>query len=938
MSPVIEVELSLGRSWPVRALARAALALLLASGCPGRDPVARQQPTEQALALGERLPRHPGVHSGVLGSGVRYLIAPLSTPGGTVRLTLVVRAGALAEQEQERGVAHFLEHVATDPAQQFRGVAPLELLKSQGQSLGADSNAGTHLWHTEYFLTLAGRNQELLGKGLDVLAGWAQEVRFEAGIVERQRAIVLAELRGSELDEQGVLARSRRFFAEGLQLAGRSVLGDAAAIQATSPAALESFYRRLYRPENFTLVIVGEVEPAALIQQLGDRFGAEQPATAQPLSPAPAAAPPAPHFASELSWLLRKASEEGSAGAQASYVLQLPSPALQLERDLRLQLVDRALCGLLDARLSAMPALARFRCAIARPGGRQVQLRLNIGSRPPALRPALEATVVELQRVAQRGTSAEELQRARALLSAQAPAPESVGSLSQQLIEQVIEEHSALSPSQRLQLDGKLWPTLTPDDLQARARSWLAGARRLVIALPADDDVSLPSEAALGELLQEIEQRQLAQPAELAAMPELMPVLPEPGEIVREQRADSTGVTRFQLANGATVSFRAARSGADRAYLTVLPAPTVPASSAEGELWNERRAADVVRESGAGAWDAAAISRMLGGRSTTVRLGSEVTATSNTRDLELTLQLVHSYLTAPRAEPSVFEALVTEARRWTPGQQFEHDLLGHVSSGEAATGASLEGALRSYRDRFANAARLQIVLVADVEHDRARSLVERYLASLPGSGQSPAPARTTAVAAQAAAREIRRVRRSDRPSSESLVVLRFAGAATPSPEARVELHALQTQLQRRLRQRLREQLRAVYDVTVSAGWAEAGSWQEIRFDCAPERVALLEAAVLDVVGELREGRVSDADLKSLVEWYSAPFPGAFQADSFWHAELTHAVREQADPQRILRLPALVSRISAPHLQQAARRHLPLDNYVVGEWSPRERGR
>ncbi|MEY2929434.1 MAG: hypothetical protein RL033_183, partial [Pseudomonadota bacterium] len=444
-------------------------------------------------------------------------------------------------------------------------------------------------------------------------------------------------------------------------------------------------------------------------------------------------------------------------------------------------------------------------------------------------------------------------------------------------------------------------------------------------------------------------QRELAAPVEREPVPELMPVLPAAGKILRSQRAEDTRVTRFELANGAVVSFRPARPGAGRAYLTVLPesgwldteSPAAnPAGGEQADVWNRSHAGQVVQRGGVGEWDAPTLGRILEGKSTEVRLGPELTATSVTEDLELTLQLVHLYMTTPRRDPAAFAALLAEEQaRRSPRQQFESALPSDPGLLASVSGASLDGALRVHAQRYANASRLRIVLVADVEQGRLRSLVERYFASLPGtdSGQATAPTSGTAREVDGpgnrpAPRRVQTVRLSGRGGHENQVMLRFAGTATPSAEARVEFFALQTHLRRRMRQRLREELGGVYDVDVTGGWAGASFWQEVRFECKPERTQELHDAAYELIAELSQRALSDTERSPLVAGYTGTFPGAFQSDEFWHTELVHAVAEGADPRRILELPALASRITAPALLRAAQRYLPIDDYVDTVWS------
>jgi zinc protease len=260
----------------------------------------------------------------------------------------------------------------------------------------------------------------------------------------------------------------------------------------------------------------------------------------------------------------------------------------------------------------------------------------------------------------------------------------------------------------------------------------------------------------------------------------------------------------------------------------------------------------------------------------------------------------------------------------------------------------LDLAMRAYRAQFGNIAGVEFVIVADLEEERLRALVERYLASLPGTPGASArsanhaagarePSSVPALAARRASagsdRGIRRVRMAHRPGTESQVVLHFNGSAFPSVQARLELEALEAYLRLRLREVLREQLGGIYDVDVSSGWNGDASWQEIRFDCKPGDVEKLRRATLDVIAGIDRPGVSDADLEVLRAQHAAQFPRAFHEDGFWLAELARTYREDADPRRILELPKLSAHITRDALRVAARRSLPLDHYVDAMWSP-----
>jgi zinc protease len=899
-------------------------------------------PEEQRL-----LPTDPNVSAGTLPNGVRYVLQPWPNTGRATRLVLVVAAGSRDEAPDERGFLHFVEHVAMDPAQRFGQLAPSELLTRLGATLEADANAETHLSNTQYFLTLQNADAELLDRGLAALAGWASQVQFTPEVVERQRPIVLAELRTSDGQKGGIAGRLNRFVMAALGRADWSPLGDTADLQAAAAARLEALYRRSYEPHRLTVVATGAFDRDALAKQIEGHFGA--------LPPAPDGAPRErdaaqrePAFHPEETWILADAKDESLPGGFATLILQLPSSGVRSEQDYQADLADRALCAVLEARLRESAERGRFECTPARPGSGQVQLRVRAFAAPGALRTSVEAMLVELQRVVQHGVLESELSlvtpRVRESISQEAQRGGALRDVSQALVKYALGDQVVLSPTQKQELGTRLLATLRATHLTARARQWQRDGRRVLAAIRENDDGSIASEQALSDLAREIATRKLPPPTEPEPEVALMPVPPRPGKITHSERVAEPDLHLWTLDNGARVTFKRGRHGSGQALLRGLTSErNEPSAPNEEAPWNRRFAARIVQASGAGTHDAAALSRIVDTRTTKIHLGADVEASSSIQDFETTLQLLHLYLTAPRRDPQAFERLLAEMRAPPePGKAFLNAMFPEVAPPVIADHLDLDAALRAYHEQFASVSGLELLIVADLEEDRVRALVEQYLASLPVSSSasstsnaaSDGPRRGTVQPAGVKRLDgVRRVRLSNRPGAESQVVMRFGGTATPSPEGRVELEALKAHLRLRLREVLREQLGAIYDADITSGWSHAAPWLELRFDCKPSDVEKLQRATLDVIAAMDRPGISEAGVAALRAQHEAQFPRAFFEERFWLEELTLARREGAPPRRILELPKLSSHLTRESMRAAARRHLPLGSYLDAVWSP-----
>ena len=149
----------------------------------------------QLPSLSAPLPKDPAVISGRLPNGVRYFIRRNAKPEKRAELRLVVNAGSILERDDQRGLAHFVEHMAFNGTQRFPKAAIVNYLERIGVRFGADLNASTSFDETIYQLTIPTDTARLLNTGLDILEDWAHNVSFDAAEIAKEREIGRASCR-----------------------------------------------------------------------------------------------------------------------------------------------------------------------------------------------------------------------------------------------------------------------------------------------------------------------------------------------------------------------------------------------------------------------------------------------------------------------------------------------------------------------------------------------------------------------------------------------------------------------------------------------------------------------------------------------------------------------------------------------------------------------
>jgi zinc protease len=915
-------------------------------GCTRAESKSLALPIGGTPAASAPLPVDPALASGQLDNGVRYLLKPEPNQGGAVLLMLALQVGSAAEGEDERGFAHLIEHIAFDGAQRFGQVAPVEFLQRLGMSMGADINADTATSHTVYRLVVPQADRESIAQALGILRGFASQVQFDSSAVDRQRATVLAELRSQGNPGIGPAIWQEMF--RGSLYAERAPEGLVTTLQGASPAGLEAFYRRWYRSPNLAVLALGQFERAELESLITQQFGS-LPKDADAKVPPRFEVPLAPAQA----WMLQNASDFGLTESSVVSLFQLPSDELTTEGDYRRQLADRCLSALLDARLEAAarqtPSPLIFPESRIQPSadGHFTALVVQTGAKPGQLRQAAEALLVELERVKQHGFGATEMASAQADLIhslEQAKGPQSLQEDGASVATHFLAQDAILSAEQEKTLGLRLSAELSGPVLQARAAEWLNRSRRSVLVLRAPEDATLASEQALGALVHEVSGRGLEPFREGKSARELMTALPAPGKIVSIERLADLDLRIWNLANGAKVTFKPGRPGSGELFLRGVSAGG-RSHSTEAGYWNARNAAVIVQDSGVGQLEPLALLRLLDakrvrGRPWVSENYEGFQGTAPAADGELLFQLLHLYFSQPRRDPKAFEAYRARLRQpLEPAAAFARAIdealypgnLRHTIPSPAAVAAlDLDGALSFYRDRFGNVGDFTFVIVADVAEDELKPLVERYLASLPGT---PRQDRVAGPSDQRRA-GITRVRLAGRPDTQSRVLIEFQNNADLSADARIDIEALAAYLRLVLRDVLREKLGRVYSVVLDTDWNSSGCSLRVSFDCQPEDVSQLQAATLDILSELRQGLLADGALEATKAQLTAHFDRAANSNAFWADELEQSFLYGTNPRDILTLPSLGARITAAQLASAARRYLPLDQYLDAVWAAR----
>ena len=903
-----------------------------------------------------RLPLDPAVRTGRLPNGLTYYIRRNATPAHQAKLVLANKAGALLEDDDQRGLAHFVEHLAFNGTRDYPKQELIGYLQRAGVRFGADLNAYTTQTETVFELPLPTDQPGLLQQGVNILANWAGHLTLAPAEMEQERGIILEEARarGRNADE-----RVRRQLSPVLLNHARSTEREAIGLEQvvrTAPLArLRQFYHDWYRPDLQAVVAVGDFDPDQVEGYIKQYFSdLKNPSPARPLPAYPVPARPGTE-------VLLITDPELATTQVASVVRQPALPAgtgaefeAGIDRQLFTYTVQRRLAELRrQPRPPFQEASASF--------GSLTDDTDALGMQVTVLHPAeAPAAVAALLREVLRPFGAAETARAQAAMRASLAAQwqerdkRPSDSYAREYVQLFL--HQAAAPGLATERDLALahLATVTPARLSALAAGFVRPDNRaLLLQAPTAEQAQLPDTATLTAWFQP--PAGLAAAADTAAADDKpLVAVPAGGRIVRERRQPAVGATELLLGNGLRVILKPTSLQNNEILLGGYAFGGTSLAS-DADFTSAAMSAPLVLSSGVGAWPARRLRERLTGHEVGVapsigELTQGVQGHSSPAELETALQLVYLYCTQPRPDSLAWATIRQAAlaniasRRPEPSRVFLDTLAavlnGHNFRRLAPTAARVQAASQAvaeafYRARFGNAAGFTFVLVGNLDSATVRPLLARYLGALPTLPGRPATYRNRQRLPPAG--PLTKVVRQGH-EDKATVQLVYQGSFRYGPKTNLTLHVLEDLLELRLLARLREQEGGVYTPSVRAGASKLPTGRytcTITFSCAPANVDRLVAATLAEIRTLAtRGPAADDFAKVLAE-QRADLARQGTTNAYWLGYLLGQYQNGEPLAARLAQPRLLTALTPAAARRAARRYLAPRRLLRFELLPAE---
>lgn len=213
------------------------------------------------------------IEYGRLKNGLRYAVMQNATPSNTASLLMRINTGSINESDDERGLAHFLEHMAFNGSKNIPEGEMIPRLEKYGLAFGPDTNASTGFFDTTYQLELPEVNDDIINEAMFIMRETASNLLLEEKSIDKERGVILSEKRARTSPAFHASIAQLNYFMSGTLIPERLPIGTEETIEAVTPEQFRSFYEGYYRPENTFIVLVGDMEPTYAANKITEYFG-----------------------------------------------------------------------------------------------------------------------------------------------------------------------------------------------------------------------------------------------------------------------------------------------------------------------------------------------------------------------------------------------------------------------------------------------------------------------------------------------------------------------------------------------------------------------------------------------------------------------------------------------------------------------------------------
>lgn len=708
------------------------------------------------------------IRKGILPNGMTYYIRHNAQTKGVADFYIAQKVGSILEEKRQRGLAHFLEHMAFNGTKHFPGntLQPgiVAWCESVGIKFGANLNAYTSVDQTVYNISAAPVTREgVIDSCLLILNDWSHELLLTDKEIDKERGVIEEEwrTRRSGMAMQRLSEQAMPVIYAGTKYSDCMPIGNIDIVRTFPYNDLRDYYSKWYRPDLQAIIVVGDINEDKIEEKIKKLFAKI------PLPQNPAHRIYYPIGNNEKMILYTATDKEQPTVNFTLYMKRDVTP--KQERNTIQNYADDYKTNILRMAINdrleelSRTKTAPFISASVRSGNFFLASTKDAFELSGVLKEgkaieAIQLLVGEVERARANGITIDELKRGKAEMLSYAEndyndrSNRRNGEFVEQCVQNFLEETPIIEPEKELEMVRKLDKTVTIDDVNALAKTIITNQNQVVTMFGPDKNTfKMPTNSSIeNAILKAQKQHYTPYKTQNTLTERLITKLPKPGSIISE-RTYKYGYTEFTLSNGLKVYVRSTNFEPDEVNLKLfsLGGKNIYPDSEMPNLTYLMAGATI---GGVAQYNDLTLEKMLAGKTATVTPFIDndtrgMAGTSNVKDTKTLLELVYLYFTQPRKDPQAFKNLMEQQQEFLTNAHVNpmlayNDTLHKVAyatnrmesmNKEQLKRVNYNRIMHIYKELFANAANFKLILTGNININKLKPLLCQYIATLPSN-------------------------------------------------------------------------------------------------------------------------------------------------------------------------------------------------------------
>lgn len=913
----------------------------------------------QGLKAEDPIPFDPNVKIGKLKNGLTYYIRKNAKPENKVDLRLVINAGSILEEDDQRGLAHFMEHMAFNGTKRFPKNQLVDYLQSIGVKFGQHLNAYTSFDETVYFLPIPSDDPAKLEKGFEIIEDWAFNTVLTPAEIDKERGVVLEEYRLGLGAENRMMKRFMPKMMYQSHYADRLPIGQKEILENFKHDKLVKFYKDWYRPDLMAVIVVGDIDVAAMEKKIQDHFANYQ----NPKNERPRKIYDVPNH-KETFVAIESDKEASSSRVQLVYKDYAEPKTMKTIGDFKHYMAKGLFSIMLNNRLQELTnsPTPPFTYGYSYHGGTWARTKEAYQSfamtQESKQLEALKVLVEESQRVKKYGFTQGELDRAKSEMVAQMESmynerekmesEDFVGEYQSHFLE----KQPTPGVDWTFKASQQILPTVSLNEVNGLVKDYIKDDNRVVIFTgPEKEGLKKPTEQEVLTVLN-MSTDNIKPYEDGKVVTSLLRKDVKAGKVVKKETNAKLGTTTLTLSNGAKVTYKKTDFKNDEVLMEAISFGGTNLYSND-DMKKTQFASGALTEAGFSGLKKNDINKFMTGKLAEVRPYISTTTeglsgSSTPKDLEYMFQMTHAYFTdlnldkeayeGYKQKQSAFYANMASQPNFYFQQEFYTFLYGNnprfngfIPTEKSWAQTDYELTYNKYKERFANAGDFEFYFIGNVDDKTMEDFSAKYIASLPSTDKREKAVDLGYRFLKGEHKKV--VNKGTDPKSN--VTIMYYGDTTYSAKEALAMQALGEILTIKLVEELRENESGVYGINAYGNLSKVpyGSYSfNISFPCGPDNADKLTASALREVQKIIDKGPEEKDLAKYKEGELLDYKKEIKENRYWARMFRSAYSNGTNPEEMLTKEQKVTALTAKEVQDVAKKYLTKDK-VIGVLMP-----